>query len=69
MGWNDHVEFAKMKCLNCKKIDIWECWDELAKVRYGGQLGRKLGHDIKYSDRCPHCGSTRGKQIDEDEDY
>ena len=65
MGWNDHVEMIEMECLNCGKVDVWECWDDVAKVRYGGELGQNLGHDIKNSDRCPHCGSTKGQPADE----
>jgi hypothetical protein len=68
MGWNDHVVSVETECLDCGAVDVWECWDEVAKARYGGDLGRKLGHDIGNSDRCPHCGSTRGKQVDDDYD-
>jgi hypothetical protein len=65
MGWNDHVEFAQMQCLTCGEVDTWEFWDIVAKARYGGELGRKLGHDIKDSGRCPHCGSTRGRETED----
>jgi hypothetical protein len=71
MGWNDHVTFEETECLDCGEIDIWEYWDSTAKVRYGGankELGHKLGHDDSKSDRCPHCGSTRGKFVEEDDE-
>lgn len=68
MGWNDHVEFIDMQCLECGEVGIWECWNEVAKARYGGELGRKLGHDASKSDRCPDCGSTRGKAVVETDD-
>ena len=64
MGWNDHVDFAEMRCLSCGVIDTWEFWDDIAKARYGGDLGKKLGRDINKSGRCPHCSSTRGKSED-----
>jgi len=61
MGWNDHVIFAEMECFDCGEIDTWEFWDNVAKVRYGGALGEKLGHDVRKSGCCPHCGSTKGQ--------
>jgi hypothetical protein len=69
MGWNDHVDFVEMECLDCGQIDVWECWDEVAKVRYGGELGKMLNHDIANSDRCPHCGSTRARLAEEEVRY
>jgi hypothetical protein len=68
MGWNDHVDFVEMHCLVCDEIDVWECWDDTAKARYGGTLGEKLGHDVTRSHRCPNCGSSRGVVYDEDSD-
>lgn len=67
MGWNDHVDFVQMECLECGEIDTWECWDSIAKARYGGPLGEKLGHDVNNSGRCPYCGSTKGKVSEDDE--
>jgi hypothetical protein len=65
LGWNDHVEFVEMQCLDCGEIDTWEIWNAVARQRYGGanrHLGSVLGHDMEKADsRCPHCGSTRGK--------
>jgi len=68
MGWNDHVELIEMECLECGEVDLWENWGEVAKARYGGDLGKKLGHDIANSDRCPNCGSTKGKSVEDDDD-
>lgn len=67
MGWNDHVESIEIECLDCGEVGIWEYWDDVAKARYGGELGRKLGHNINNSDRCPNCGSIKGKQVPVDE--
>lgn len=68
MGWNDHVEIVEMTCLDCGKIADWEMWDEIAKARYGGDLGRKLGHDMEKNDgRCPHCGSQNGRETEADD--
>jgi len=68
VGWNDHVEFMETECQDCGEVDIWEYWDEVAKVRYGGEnrhLGEMLGHDDNNSGRCPHCGSTKGTIVDD----
>lgn len=69
MGWNDHVDFIEMECAQCGQVDTWEFWSDVAKARYGGQnkpLGDFLGRDENKSGRCPHCGSTDGKSV---EDY
>jgi hypothetical protein len=65
MGWNDHVEIVEMQCLDCGEVDTWECWDDVAKARYGGELGMKLGHDINAAGRCPACGSIRGAPVED----
>jgi hypothetical protein len=68
MGWNDHVEFHETECLSCGEVDTWEYWDDTAKVRYSGSLREMLGHDASNSGRCPHCGSTKGEIIDDEDD-
>lgn len=67
MGWNDHVDFREMECESCGETDTWEFWDSVAIARYSGGLDKKLGHDANKSGRCPHCGSTEGKEVDDDE--
>jgi hypothetical protein len=67
MGWNDHVDMVEMQCLACGVVDVWEQWDDVAKQRYGGPLGQKLGHDVARSGRCPACGSTRGVSVEDDD--
>lgn len=67
MGWNDHVEHVLMRCLDCGDEDVWELWDKTAIARYGGELGKKLGHDIEAADCCPNCRSPRGKRIEDDD--
>lgn len=70
MGWNDHVDMVQMECLDCGAIDTWEMWSSTAIERYGGDLGKKLGHDVNNHNCCPYCGSSRGKAVDdEDDDY
>jgi hypothetical protein len=68
MGWNDHVDFYETECLSCGEVDTWEYWDGVAKVRYSGELGEMLGHDVRNSGRCPHCGATEGAIVEEDDD-
>jgi len=71
MGWNDHVDFHETECLECGAVDTWEHWDETALARYGGEnahLGEFLGHSDQKHNRCPHCGSTRGAAVEEDDD-
>jgi len=71
MGWNDHVDMVETECQECGVVDTWEYWDEVALGRYGGEnssLGEYLGHDATRSGRCPHCGSSRGEMVDENED-
>jgi hypothetical protein len=65
MGWNDHVDFKETECLDCGVRDTWEFWDDVAKQRYVGRIGQMINRDVSKSDRCPHCGSTRGRPIDE----
>ena len=67
MGWDNHVEFRETLCNDCGIEEVWEFWTEVAVARYGGELGRKLGHDVENNNRCPHCGSTNGSPIDDDE--
>ena len=69
MGWNDHVEYIETECLKCGEIDDWEHWDEVGKQRYVGAVGELVNQDATKSDRCPHCGSTRGRVIPEEESY
>jgi hypothetical protein len=68
MGWNDHVDFIEMECLDCGAEDTWEIWNDTARARYGGAnkaLGDFLGHDMEKNDsRCPHCGSTNGERVE-----
>jgi hypothetical protein len=66
MGWNDHVEYEQMQCQDCGEDDVWEFWDDVAKARYGGRIGQMLNIDLTTDGRCPHCGSTNGKPIEED---
>jgi len=68
MGWNDHVEFFDVECLDCGFVGTWQFWDDIAKARYVGPVGELLNVDASKSDKCPHCGSTRGRSID-DRDY
>lgn len=69
MGWNDHVETVQTECKNCGAIDMWEMWDEVAKQRYAGEIGKFLGHDIGNHGTCPNCGSSNGVPNDDDMDY
>jgi hypothetical protein len=70
MGWNDHVEFIETECLDCGIVDTWEFWSDVAKTRYVGPIGELLNVDVSKSNKCPHCGSTRGRPFDNDEyDY
>lgn len=68
MGWNDHVEFRETECLDCGQINDWEYWDEVGKRRYVGRIGQIVGQDATKSDKCPHCGSTNGKIVEEYDD-
>ena len=68
MGHNDHVEYEEMECLSCGAIDIWEFWDDVGRARYTGRIGEMLNVDPEHNDRrCPHCGSTKGKLVEEDD--
>ena len=67
MGWNDHVSSEEMECLSCGEIDTWTMWDDGGKARYTGRIGKMLGVDPAAGNRCPHCGSTRGKPAEDDE--
>ena len=69
MGWNDHVEYLETECLDCGQVDDWEYWDEVGKQRYVGGVGALLGQDATKSNKCPHCGSTKGRIVEEDENY
>jgi hypothetical protein len=71
MGWNDHMHDEEMECQDCGQIDTWTIWDDVAKVRYAGGIGKKLGLDATKADCCPHCGSTNGKpaNTEADDDY
>jgi len=64
MGWNDHVEFIEMECQSCGEVETWEFWNDVAKARYSGELGKYLGHDVAKSGCCPICGSTAGASMD-----
>jgi len=61
MGWNDHVEYVEMECLECGETDDWEFWDAIGRERYVGGVGALVGQDATKSGKCPHCGSTRGQ--------
>ena len=67
MGWNDHVDFREMECLDCGIVDVWEFWDDVAKERYSDGLDKALGHDHQKADRCPHCGSINGIEEEEED--
>jgi hypothetical protein len=67
MGWNDHVEFVSVQCEQCGEIADWEIWDNVARARYGGSMGKALGHDIEADHRCPYCGGTVGTPVEDDE--
>lgn len=69
MGWNDHVESLETECLDCGEIDDWEYWDEVGRARYSGTIGKKLGVDANRHGKCPNCGSTNGKIIENEESY
>jgi len=66
MGWNDHVEYFEVECQDCWRVDTWECWDDVGKARYVGEIAKMVNVDTTKSDRCPHCGSTHGRLIDSD---
>jgi hypothetical protein len=68
MGWNDHVDFSETECLDCGAISTWEYWDSVARQRYVGRIGEMLGVDANRSDKCPHCGSTNGRIVEDDDD-
>ncbi len=68
MGWNDHVQVIETECLDCGQIDDWEYWDEVGRERYIGSVGALVGQDATKSHKCPHCGSTNGKVIDEEDE-
>jgi hypothetical protein len=67
MGWNDHMQVYETECLACGEVEDWEYWDEVGVDRYGGLIGRKLGVDSSKSGRCPHCGSTKGEIVEDDD--
>jgi Zn finger protein HypA/HybF involved in hydrogenase expression len=67
MGWNDHVSFADTECLECGIISCWEYWDDVGKERYVGAVGQLVNQDATRSDKCPHCGSTKGRIVPEDD--
>ena len=67
MGWNDHVEMVRRQCLACGEEGEWEIWNEVALARYSGGLDKLLGHDAEHHNRCPHCGSHEGEDVDEDD--
>jgi ribosomal protein S27AE len=67
MGWNDHVEFLETECLECGETDTWEYWDAVGKTRYVGAIGQMVGQDPANNDRrCPNCGSTKGRIVQEE---
>jgi len=68
MGWNDHMDFVEVRCEACGEVDTWEFWNDVAKARYSGELGKYLGLDDSKSGRCPHCGSTEGTETEGEED-
>jgi len=66
MGWNDHVSYREMRCLECGAVSDWEFWDEVGRMRYVGRLGALVGQDATKHGKCPECGSTEGSDMDED---
>jgi hypothetical protein len=66
MGWNDHVESHETECLSCGEVSDWEYWDRVGQQRYVGRIGEILGVDADRSGKCPNCGSTNGRIVDED---
>ena len=69
MGWNDHVCFAEVECAECGEVHIWEYWDEVAVARYSGDLGKFLGRDVANNRCCPNCGSTKGREVEDDDEF
>jgi Zn finger protein HypA/HybF involved in hydrogenase expression len=67
MGWNDHMEGYETECLECGAVDDWEYWDEVGVARYSGSIGQMLNVDPAKSGKCPHCGSTKGKIVEDDD--
>lgn len=67
MGWNDHVDYRPIECLDCGHEDLWEFWDEVARMR-SKVYDSLLGTDVRKHARCPNCGSANGVEVDEDED-
>lgn len=65
MGWNDHVEFIAMECLDCGAVDDWEFWDDTGRHRYSGAMGALVNVDVSRHGKCPHCGSTKGEPVEE----
>jgi hypothetical protein len=68
MGWNDHVSHIETQCLKCGIASEWEYWDEVGRQRYVGRIGEMVGQDATRSGRCPHCGSTEGEVIDDEDE-
>jgi hypothetical protein len=66
MGWNDHVEFIETECLTCGITDTWEYWSDVGKARYVGEIAKMLNVDPGRSGKCPHCGSVKGREVDDD---
>jgi hypothetical protein len=68
MGWNDHVSFIETQCLKCDVVSEWEYWDEIGQRRYVGAIGAMVGRDATKSGKCPHCGSTEGEVVEDDDE-
>jgi Zn finger protein HypA/HybF involved in hydrogenase expression len=65
MGWNDHVEYFEVECLDCGVTDTWEYWDDVAKARYVGEIAKMVNVDTSTDAKCPHCGSINGRYVPE----
>ena len=67
MGWNDHVAYVETECQECGEVDTWEYWDDVGKERYVGSIGALVNQDATKSGKCPNCGSSKGRIIEDDE--
>lgn len=68
MGWNDHVDYRLRECLDCGQEDIWEYWDDVALAR-SEVYDNLLGTDVRKHARCPNCGSTKGVDTDDADEW
>jgi len=67
-GWKDDVEYLLIECEECGLIEDWTYWDEVGKARYIGDVGKLVGQDASKPPHCPHCGSTKGHIVEDDDE-